>query len=1094
MKLCTLSLLLVCALYFTATASAQSSTTGQILGTITDRTGAVVPGAAVTLGAPSGQQRTTTTDREGLYRFSQLAPGTYTLIFAASGFAMTTQQGVVVEVTQTTTISPQLAAAGATTTVQVMSEAPLVDSTASTTGRVIGEREVHDLPLPTRNFQQLLTLSPGTVASVSNNTALGRGDSDIDVNGQQATSNNVQIDGIQVNSIGTNSTPNIAVPSPDAIREFIVQTSLYDATQGRNTGGNVAVVTRSGVNRIHGTAFEFFRNEAFNANDFFLKRSGQRRPELRRNQFGGTIGGPLWKDRTFLFLSYQGSREKNGASVTNSISFLNIPTGLTSDRSTATLSAYAASLGVPTVNTAALGLLQAKLPTGQYAIPSASRGGTQSCSGALCVSQTALSSLSTYHEEQFNINLDHNITGKDHLSARFFSSNIPQLQGINTFLGANPFQTPGFGGVLYFRNRVISLNETRVISPDIVNDFHAGFSRIKGYSHPQEPFTNAQFGINNPLASQYPGLATIQVNGLFTVGSGVLVDQHSVTGTFQFADTLTWSHGRQTIRIGGDVYRHRVDFAFNFFSRGEILVSSFQQFLAGGTPTSTVTGLLGNGLRDRGYRATDADAFLQDDIRVTPNLTVNAGLRFQRYGGFSDIRGRLVNFDPSVFLANHTTACTQAAPCTAPNDGFTMLSGNQTLNRDQYNVAPRVGFSLKPTGRDNVVVRGGFGIYFDRFSARIANLQIFNYPYDIVGLGLGSLQSSFPNLANLTFPLVPTVPSLIPFYFFGAPLAGTQTPVSGLYVDKNFSSPYTYQYNLGVQYSPFSDYLIEVGYVGAKGAHLINVATLGQTNAPAVIAASGFSSNKALNGLDIAQSNAAANYNSLQASLTKRFDKHLSLLGSYTYSKSLDNNSGALENELAALPGDQNNLQTQYGPSDFDRTQRVVISGVYDIGTAYKGDSHLLAQAANGWGSAMIATFQSGTPYSVTCISGSALYNRADIVPGVNPKLSGSTQSRLGGYFNTSAFKPSCANTAPYGTSSRNMLRGPGQKDVDFSVIKHFPISETSNIELRSELFNIFNFANFANPNNNVAALGVGTISATSAGPRVIQFALKANF
>ncbi len=1069
---------------------AQTATTGEVLGTIRDLRGAALPNATVHIQGDNGTDRTVTTGGTGTYNFVQLPPGIYTLTADASGFARYSAERIEVQITQSVNVSPLLGVAGTSTTVSVTAEAPLLNTEDATNGRVIDERQVHDLPLPTRNFEQLLSLSPGVTSNIANNTALGRGDADINVGGQQATSNNVVIDGIQANSIGTNSTPNLAVPSPDAIQQFIVQTALYDATQGRNTGGNVALVTKSGTNAIHGTAFEFFRNEDLNATDFFFKQDHPGvRPELRRNQFGGTIGGPIYKDKTFFFFAYQGTREKNGADPNNSLTTLNIPVGLTSNRSSAALTALAAGLGVAAINPTALALLQATLPNAQFAIPSASGiNCTTTCS-------TSLSALSTFREEQFDINLDHNLTSKDHLAAHFFSANAPQLQGVTTFLGANPFQAPGFGASVYLRNRLISIDETHLFSANVINDFHAGFNRVRVYSAPQEPLTNAQVGIGNPLGGRFPGLATIQVNGLFTVGSAPLIDEHSTTGTFQFADTVTYTHGRQNIRVGGDFYVQRLDFSFNFFSRGEILVNTFQQFLSGGTPTAPLTGLLGNGVPDRGFRAKDADAFLQDDIRVTPNLTVNAGLRFQRFGGFSDIRGRLVNFDENVFLANHTTACTSAAPCGAPNNGFNLLSGNQTLNPDKYNVAPRVGFSLKPTGKDNLVVRGGFGIYFDRFSSRVANLQIFDYPYDIVGVGLGNFAATFPNLANLTFPLPATVPSPIPFYFFGAPLAGTQTPISGLYVDKNFTSPYTYQYNLNVQYEPLRNYLFEVGYAGAKGTHLINVSTLGQTNSPAVLQNSGFSSNKALNGLDLAQSNAASNYNSLQASLTKRFDKHLQALVAYTYSKSLDNNSGAPENELAALPGDQDNLQQQYGASDFDRTQRIVISGIYDLGRAYNGDSHVLSEAANGWGASIISVFQTGLPFSVDCISGSALYNRADLVTGQTPGYSGSAEARLNHYFNTSAFAGSCTNTPPYGTSGRNLLRGPGQRNVDFSVIKRFPFVEKTNLEFRSELFNVFNFANFNNPNNNVLVPStLGVINSSSAGPRVIQFALKLNY
>ena len=497
---------------------AQTSTTGAILGVVRDAKDAVVQSATVTLSNEAGAERTLTTDSAGGFDFVQLPPETYVLTVTSPGFADFKAEHLDVRVTQTIELSPVLNIAGTSTIVTVTTQEALANTTNAVNGRVIDETEVPGLPLPTRNFEQLLSLSPGTVAGLPNNTALGRGDSDIDVNGQQATSNNVLIDGTQVNSIGTNSTPNIAVPSPDAIREFIVQTSLYDATQGRNTGGNVALVTKGGTNRFHGNVFEFFRNEDLNANDFFLKRGGQPRPLLRRNQFGATLGGPIFRDKAFFFLSYQGQQEKNGASVVNSISSLDIPTGLTADRSTATLTAYANSIGIAGINPVALGLLQAKLPNGQFAIPSASTKGLQTCSAVLaggtvpvCAAQTSLSSLSTYKENQFNINIDHNFSLNDTLTARAFSANSPTVQGIISFLGANPFQAPDFGGILNFRNRVISIDETHIFRSNMLNDAHFGFSRIKGVSSPQEPFTNAQFGISNSLAGQFPGLATIQV-------------------------------------------------------------------------------------------------------------------------------------------------------------------------------------------------------------------------------------------------------------------------------------------------------------------------------------------------------------------------------------------------------------------------------------------------------------------------------------------------------------------------------------------------------------------------------------------------------
>ena len=334
-----------CLLALAAQVAAQTATSGQIAGTVRDPSGAAVAGARIVLTAATGQTREAQSSREGYYRFSGIEPGEYSLQVTAKGFATYTAGGIRVGVTETADVSPQLQVGAATTNVQVTAEAPLVQTETASTGRVVEEREVHELPLPTRNYQQLLGLQPGTSIPLTNNIALGRGDVDINVNGQQATSNNVLIDGIQVNSIGTNSTPNIPVSSIDSVEEFIVQTSLYDATQGRNTGGNVALITKSGTNKLHGSVFEFFRNDAFNANDYFLKQQGQPRPELKKNQYGITLGGPLVKDKTFFFISYQGQREVNGTDPVSSLSSLNIPSGLTSDRSTATLTAYATLLG-----------------------------------------------------------------------------------------------------------------------------------------------------------------------------------------------------------------------------------------------------------------------------------------------------------------------------------------------------------------------------------------------------------------------------------------------------------------------------------------------------------------------------------------------------------------------------------------------------------------------------------------------------------------------------------------------------------------------------------------------------------------------------
>ena len=1096
-----LSLLLV-----SLPALAQTATTGQVIGTVKDPSGAVVPGAAVTLTSAAGEKREATAASDGTFRFALVPPGAYGLAVSAKGFAPMNAEGLLVKITETTEITANLRLTSTQESVNITAEAPLVQTNTNAAGRVVGETQVKELPLPTRNFQQLLSLSPGAVSSLPNTTDMGRGDVLISVGGQRTTSNNVLVDGTEINSAGTNATTNISVPSPDTVQEFIVQTSQYDATTGRNTGGNIALVTKSGTNQFHGTAFEFFRNRVLNANDYFYKRTHPEAPILNRNQFGGTFGGPIIKNKTFFFVAYQGTRERNGASLVNSLTTPNIPSGLTNDRSTTALQTLATTFGAATLNPISQQLLQAKLPNGQYAIPSA--GGT--AASPLIPVPTPLSGISTYREDQFNVNVDQQITANNRLSGKFFYSDIPQFQTIFTFQGINAVQAPGYGGSIDFHNRVFTLADTQVFTPNVINEARFGFSRINGPSQPQEPFVGAPnqpvFGINNPLCnagqSSFCGMPTIGVSGLFTIGSTSLADQRSTVETFQYSDMVSWTKGKHFFRFGGEARHYDVNFYFNFYSRGQVTFADFKNFLQG-TP---LLGLLGNGIRYRHYRSTDFAGFVQDDWRVTDSLTINAGMRFGRNGGLSDRDGYLTSFDPAEY-AKLSTPCTIAAPCKS-GTGFHLLPAGKPLNQDDFYAAPRAGFSYKPIKDANLVFRGGFGVYFDRFSTRVANLQIFNYPTDMVGyiygpafFGASTFANPFPNLANVTFPVpYSQVPS--PVNALGAIVP---VPISGIYVDPNYRTPYVYQYNFGAQYELARNLLLDLGYVGSTGRKGLSIYTMNQgATGTAPYGVTNFTNNKVLGaGFQLAQSNANSYYDSLQASLTKRFSNGLQFLTSYTWSKSIDYTSGQpfAGNEFVSNAGDQQNLASMKAVSDFYRPHRFVFSGLYDLPKMYKGDSRFAKQVMNGWELSGILTLQSGLPFTVTCTNGTnAVFNRANVVAGIDPNNSGSVDTRLNNYFNTAAFANTCTNTAPYGTSPRNFLRGPSQQNVDIGILKFFPITDRQKLEFRTEFFNAFNMVNFANPNSSILS-GVpytlqttSKITSTSAGPRVIQFALKYSF
>jgi hypothetical protein len=1107
-------LLFSCALLAVATVSRAQGTTGQLTGTVVDPNGAIVQGAMVTVrNRDTGLERQATTNDDGTFSLQLLPPGLYRVAVSGQGFSEAVVEEVRVQITETSTVNLTLAIAGSASTVTVTADPPTVQLESSQVGRVIDERAISQLPLPTRNFQQLLTLSPGTYSSVSNNTELGRGDVTVSVNGQRTTSNNVRINGIDANSVGTNSTPNLAVPATDSLQEFIVQTSTYDASTGRNAGGNVEAVTKSGTNDFHGNVYEFFRNEKLNANDFFLNSARRPRPIFRRNQFGGTIGGPIVREKFFFFGSYQGTRERNGASLNNSLTFPIIDPRLTDNNRTAAGLATAFGLTPAQISPVSLALLQARLASGQFVIPSA----------ATASGLTPISGLSRFTENQFNLNLDYTLSQKHTLSGKGFYASNPTTQSNYNFagLGNGNQQLPGFGGELDIIQTLISLTDTYVFSPNVVNQARLGFSRLRVTSVPEEPLTAASLGITTPFSSAYPGMPTIFVIGQFSLGSSPLADQSSRINTFTLSDTLSFNvGGRHRFRAGGEFRPSRVDFYFNAFTRGQINFPTFSSFLTGGSLTGLGVSILGSGVFDRSLRTNDFGGFIQDDFRVNDRLTLNLGLRYDLFTFPRDIRGRLVNFIPEQFHAG-----TALAPAGPPNGivqaGNGTLPGVPTVSdtlipTDKNNFAPRVGFAYRVTDSDNLVLRGGYGIYYDRPSTRLINTQLFNYPYLGIGVGLlapgvfRSFSNPFiPLPASGAFPVAETIPSPL------NPLSPVGVPVSGLFIDPRMRTPYVQQYNFNVQYEFVKNWLLEVGYVGSKGTKLLQTVTLNQQSynpTTGLFNPPPFGSFVSVNrnvtgGLQQVRADGNSKYNSLQISVTKRFSQGLQLLSSYTLGKSEDTYSGTGLNEITTVPGDQLDLSTNLGPSDFDRRHRFVTSFVYDL-PKLKSDSAVMRALFNNYQFNGIITLQTGTPFSIIESNGTSVIQRANFAQGFSGSIEGSGSTDPQNlYFNTAAFtrstlflvgttrNPNFDPNAPYGNTGRNLLYGPGQKNVDFAVVKFLPFSERLRGEFRTEFFNLFNFANFANPGNNILVPATfGRITSTSAGPRVIQFAFKLNF
>ncbi len=605
---------------------AQTSATGGIKGVVTDPSGAVVPNVKVTALSDTGQTRVTKTGADGTYALSLLPPGNYHFSFEAAGFRKTEAPTITVTVTETSTLNQVLQVGSQTQEVTVTANVEATQTSTSTVGTVVGSQTVVDLPLSTRNYTNLISLSPGVNASVNNATALGKGSQDVAVNGSSKSQNNYQMDGVAINNFaGFNQTAetgfygSFAVPPPDAIQEFKIQTSTFDASFGRNPGANVNVVTRSGTNQFHGAAFYFLRQTIFNANDFFLKQSefnaGQpnNRGVLNQNQFGGTFGGPVKKDKLFFFITYQETEQKNGISGYGFSTGIRLP-GLgpynaPGSRGTcplaattvagcdATAQAFAAALGAiyvgkPTagstapnpgatvaangsnINPVALRILQLPLGNGYY-IPSSGASSATSTQGPT----SAISDPAIYHNQLGIGNFDYVINSKNTLSGRYTFSNEPSLGSFACGLIGSACLVGAPVTTDYGAQDVV-LKVTTVVTNNFVNELRTSYQRNTTDNNTGVPYTNTQVGIA-PVTPAFDQFDNVSVSGLFSVGSSFLFLETLVTNQNQFADQISWTHGIHSIRAGFEAERIYSNLDTPGLSIGGLSFSTFQDFLVG---------------------------------------------------------------------------------------------------------------------------------------------------------------------------------------------------------------------------------------------------------------------------------------------------------------------------------------------------------------------------------------------------------------------------------------------------------------------------------------------------------------------------------
>jgi Carboxypeptidase regulatory-like domain len=1097
---------------------AQSAGTGALTGTIKDPSGAVVPNATVTLTSlDTGQARTDMTGADGTYRFSLLPPGNYRVKIEASGFKPLEVPSVTVAVTETAELDRNLEVGAQSQTVTVESEIVAVQTENSTLGTVANSQTVVGLPLNTRNYTNLLAMSAGVSANVSNATTIGKGATNMAVNGGSTGQNTYQQDGVTVNnymSLGgvTEGTLNgtFAMPNPDAISEFKIQTSSYDAGYGRNPGANVNVITRSGTNNFHGSVFEFFRNTSLNANEWFFKKSEgdaglpNRNPILNSNVYGGAIGGPIKKDKLFFFVNYQEDDQKNELA---SFSSSNVqlpppptaalagaggnrgacgPAGWVSTQVATACDAAgqafinalaseecqsqfkpttkvgaARSVGVScpggpgdidplhNINPIAISMMQLKLPNGSYFVPFGSVG----CNVPACNIQT-FSNPAGFKDHQGLGNLDYIINSKHTLSVRYVYETDPinaNFPAVNALEPGNA--VPGNTVSTQKTNHGAVLRLTSILSNNFVNEIHLGYQRNETVNSEAVLFHNSQVGIQD-FTPGVDNLSYINIGNqgsLFDFGTHPFFGSHLRMNQFEPGDQVSWTHGKHSFRAGFEAEPIQIAAISNTGSVGQPAFGSFVDFLIGragcspiaapslanpngcnGIAKSNVTGVGGttaaNPLVQYDLREHLYNAFVQDDFKVTPRLTVNLGLRWELDNYPTQALGNFSTFWPS--LASTVANPVLAAPPAAGSGPVGTLAGYvlpsnytgpfipagvyQSSMPHAYrhhapydDFAPRVGFAWQPLASNKLVVRGGGGFFYDLISGQyLASPMARSNPMygpPAAGSPAASLYNPwaippglFPAGANY-YGFQPRwiVPGSCPS------TAGSCTGVGSNIAPTSWGQdntvPVTYQWNLNMQWEFLPSWVVEVGYVGSHGIHQAtpgnqnngptadgspvstpyNLAQLAGVGAPCVSCAlNNVTVNDSHNaflrvpnlGLGSSaqqlQTNDNYKFNSLQVTMRKQMSHGLQIQAAYSWSRGFEQSPVGIN----TYPY----IAQVYAPEYFVRPQRLVVNYVWELPFGqHKG---ALGVIANGWSWSGVTVIQNGQPIDINDSSGGGVF------------------------------------------------------------------------------------------------------------------------
>src|SRR6202171_5457122 len=812
----------------------QGGATGAISGVVVDTSGASIADAEVQImdSRTDTLARKLTAGSDGAFTVTLLPPGTYYVLVNKPGFSQSRADDIEVRVTETTRVSIALKPGAVSERVEISAQVTNVETSNATTGESIGTATVRELPLATQNYQQLLSLSSGTSSELNASAQLGRGNVRIVVNGQREDNNNYLIEGISSTDYNVSQSTNVPLPNPDVIQEFKVQTSLYDASQGRNGGGNVNAILRSGSKGLHGDVYEYFRNDVLNANEFFLNAAGRPRPSVKQNIFGVSLGGPVVKEKLgYFFVNYQGTRQRSALSPGTQINNPAFPI-LPADRSPANLAALfstpataptaanpggcpAVPIGIDPVMLKLLNFKSNQFGSDANGFLLPSIAGTpgvtvnpDTCAVGLNSGAFLISRPGKYTDDQFTTNYDREFRGgQDKVSARFFFSDAESFLpfgagGLQASLGGTLARSISDAGLnfpydLPVAARFFTVSETHLFSPTLVNDFRFGYVRINNSLLNVPPVTATDLGINRPTNNVTSSIYkfTFGSSG-FQIGPTPPADQFQTQNNYNFVDTVSWVKGAHVWRFGGEFTRVNLDKLFPQVFNGQLFfvnatggATDFQKLLVGAPDFS----FGGGGVFNHEYRTNDFSVYGQDDWKARRNLTLNLGLRVEVLGGFHDNKCHIGNLDQD--LANSGKYPFIYGDC-VKGLNLTGLSatGSNTTYKNNYTtaLAPRVGFAYDIGGHQTTTIRGGFGIYFAREDVGTVDQLSFQAPFLPVAFSggpPGSLSNFFLTPPN-TLPQGGVLdPNFVPCLgtFAGFVLNGTSTPTNDTTQTANYA-------------------------------------------------------------------------------------------------------------------------------------------------------------------------------------------------------------------------------------------------------------------------------------------------------------------